>query len=50
MKFKAPTIMSEESKQKTKLGFNLSKSFSLNMVLPGIDEGTDVFSAIMHFV
>ena len=38
------------NKQKAKLQFNQSKSFTFNMILPGIDEGTDVFSAIMHFM
>ena len=49
-KIKAPTIMSKESKRKAKLRFNLSKSYFFNIVLPGIDEGTDVFSAIKHFM
>ena len=38
------------NKRKAKLRFNQSKSFTFNMILPGIDEGTDVFSAIMHFM
>ena len=38
------------NKQKAKLRFNQSKSFSFNIILPGIDEGTDVFSAIKHFM
>ena len=50
LKVKVPTIMSKESKRKAKLRFNQSKSFTFNMILPGIDEGTDVFSAIMHFM
>ena len=49
-RIKAPTIMSEESKRKAKLRFDLSKSYFLNIVLPGVDEGTDVFSAIKHFM
>ena len=51
MKSKAPTIMSEDSKKTAKLQFKYSKkNFFLNMVLPGIDEGTDVYSAIKHFM
>ena len=49
-RIKAPTIMSEESKRKAKLRFDLSKSYFFNIVLPGVDEGTDVFSAIKHFM
>ena len=42
--------MSEESKRKAKLRFDQSKSFFFNMVMPGFDEATDVFSAIKHFM
>ena len=51
MKIKCPTIMSEDSKKTAKLQFKYSKkNFFLNMVLPGIDEGTDVYSAFKHFM
>ena len=48
MNIKCPNI--EDSKRKAKLRFNQLNSFFFNMVLPVVDEGTDVFSAIMHFM
>ena len=40
----------EEFIRKTKLRFNQSNGYFFNLVLPAVDEGSDVFSAIKHFM
>ena len=39
-----------ESGSKFKLRMKQAKSWTLNFILPASDEGSDLFSAIKHFV